>query len=808
MFIAVIFPFAMAFAQQSEKPPARYARERTYDVLHYKLNIRLDERAKQISGDVAITLVPLRSALEEIVLDAAELTIDRINLGKLNLRFFEEGEKLHVTLGKPAHLTDTLILKVQYHGTPQKGLYFVQPDSGYPDRPWQVWSQGESEDNHYWFPCYDYPNDKATSEMIVTVNDRFTAVSNGKLLRITRDSGNKTRTFHWSEPQPHSSYLISVVAGEYVELKDAWNGIPFSYYVYPRDSAIVRFSFSKTPMMMKLFSEKIGFRYPWEKYSQTVVSEFIYGGMENVSATTLTDITIHDDRAHLDNSSDGLVSHELAHQWWGDLLTCRDWSHAWLNEGFATYFAHVFEEADSGWAYAAYHILGDQTSVLDADVGNARRPTVTNRYIASEDIFDNRIYAKGACILHMLRYELGDELFWKAINHYARKYAYQNVETNDFQVAVEEATGYEVHQFFDQWVYGAGYPEFQVSIGWDEKNQSLHINVRQMQVLRDSTDRVFVTPVDIQVWTQGNARTERMMISNREEDFTLHADAKPELVIFDAGHRLLAKTHYEKETSEWMYQLEHAAPIDRVIAAKELKSKANDMKVVSVLGSALLGDTFWPVRVEAARSLGSSDSSSAAALLLRGYGDGRPRVREVAVAGLEKFRTEEVRSLLKKAFREDPSYAVAAAALKALASNDSAEGRAYCKEGLRRSSHRDVIRITALKALAEKADSVALEIVKEHTRYGIYRDTRAESVRILARVWNHFEDVADYLVTLLNDPSFHVRRVVIESLGTMPALHAVEDLRRSAGEEPDARLRKAARDSIAKILKIQQISTH
>lgn len=801
------------FAQPLPQPTEHFGRDRTYDVLHYKLDLRIDEHAKTVVGDVSITLVPLRPELTELILDAADLNISQATLGKSRLKFSVENEQLRLFLDKPVRLTDTLTLTVSYSASPKKGLYFIQPDSAYPNRPWQVWSQGENEDNHFWFPCYDYPNDKAASEMIVTVNDRFTAISNGALIKVTQHPKNHTKTFHWSESKPHVSYLISLIVGEYVELKDSWDGIPISYYVYPEDKDIAKFSFSKTPTMVKVFSEKIGFRYPWEKYAQTVVVDFVYGGMENVSATTLTDYTIHDQRAHLDVSSDGLVAHELAHQWWGDLLTCRDWSQSWLNEGFATYFEHVFQEADSGWDYAAYKILANQNDIVAKDVGSNRRPTVTNRFVASEDIFDNRIYGKGGCVLHMLRFVLGDDLFWKAIRHYVNKHAFQNVETNDFKIAIEEATGYNLHWFFRQWIYQAGYPEFVVTTKWDAEKRSLKMNVKQVQKLeeyvgRDSLGGIFTTPVDVEIWDGGKSRTERIVVSKAEQEFTFSVSEQPQLVLFDKGNWILKKVQFQKSADEWIFQLEHTGGIDRVLAARELKAFVDQPKVIEALHRALLSDNFWPVRVEAVHSLAESKEQSTADLLIDGYRDGHARVRVAVISALGKFLGPHVVAVLRRAFESDVSDSVAGVALRSLASTDSANVRNYCMEGLQRASHHEVIRIAALKLIADFGDEEALKILKDYTRYGVYRDLRIEAVRSLSRVWEIVDSVAEFILAFIDDPSFHVRHAVIEALGRMHSTKAIEPLRRHAFEEPEARLRKAAREAITKIQQSQVSTSH
>ncbi len=798
--LPIVFSLACAQAQELPRESAHVTRERAYHVVHYRLMIAVDERAKTCAGDAGIRLVPLRPGLQQIRLDAAEMKIDGVKLNNESLDFQTSRETLLVNLKRPYGLKDTLELVVSYSiASPRKGLYFVAPDSGYPDRHWQVWSQGECEDNHFWFPCYDYPNDKATSEMIVTVNDRFTAISNGQLLGVHRDPGTHTATYHWLESKPHVSYLISLIAGEYAEVKDSWGVVPISNYVYKNQQGDAMRSFGKTPRMIEFYATKIGVPYPWEKFAQTVVEDFIYGGEENVSAVTLSDGTIHDARAHLDYSSDGLVAHELAHMWWGDLLTCRDWSHAWLNEGFATYFQNAFTEYDAGRDRAAKELLDNETTLRNLDDHAGRRPTVCARFVNPIDLFDSHIYGKGAVILDMLRFVLGDELFWKSIRYYAATFAYKNVETNDFKVAIEEATGENLHWFFDEWLYGAGHPVFNVSTRWDEQTRSVQLTVKQTQRI-DSLTGLFTTPVDVQVWLRDEPETYRIMISKREETFSLPAYRQPQLVLFDKGNRILKQVNANKPLDEWIYQLEHAEDgVDRLLAVDELAGTVDSGVVLAALGRAMIDDRFSEVRRSATWAVADAKRTDVSARLIAAYGDSDSKVRDAAVTSLGRWKGEAVLSTLRHAFEMDSSYVVAASALKSLVKADSVHRNRTCRDGLARASRGEVIRSAALQALSEAGDDSAYQIVKSFTRYGVGRQIRVPAIGALAGGWKMRTDVVEYLIGMLGDPSFHARQAVIGALGSMGNPRAIEPLRQRAGKEADNRLAKAAIDAAAKL---------
>ena len=779
--------------------PTRVARERLYDVVHYRLHIEIDEHQQTCEGDVTMTLHPMRLHLDSLIVDASEMAIQSVNISGKRLEYRQDSSSLHIALDKEYVLDDTLPLQISYKVTsPTKGLYFITPDSGYPNKQYQVWSQGQAEDNHYWFPCYEYPNDKATSEMIVTVNDTYTTISNGTLLNVKKDTKAHTATYHWLQKKPVSSYLISLIVGDYKEIKESWRGIPVNYYVYPQQKKLAKLSFGKTCDALEFFSNTIGYQYPWEKYSQTVVQDFIYSGMENVSATTLTDGTIHDERAHLDVNSDGLMAHELAHQWFGDLVTPRDWSHAWLSEGFASYFDMLYQEHDKGRDIMDKSILDTHRSLLASDVLDNRRPTVWNHYQNPSDIYDNRIYGKGAAILHMLRFTLGDDLFWKCIHEFVVIYQYGLVETNDFKLAIEDVSGYNLQKFFDQWVYHAGFPDFLVEKKFDSTTNILRLNVKQIQSV-DSLTEVFETPVDIQVWVRNSPKTYRVMISKIEQDFQIQTDGEPQLVIFDKGNQILKQVEFDKSTEEWLFQLQHAQDgIDRLLASDALRWFIDSDTVLNTFSQVAMDDPTWYVRQAAVFALGRSKKNEVQNILIKIYGDRDARVRSSAVSALGNFETEESKKMLIYAFEKDLSYYVASSALRSLQNVDPEHGKEYCEIALYRESYRNILRTTALNVMVD-ADSSTLEIIKSYTRYGNVRDLRVDALNLLCRKWGEKDEIIDYIISLLNDPSFHIRRTAITLLGSIGRYRIKDALQHHLEVETDSRLIKLSKESIKTI---------
>ena len=328
--------------------PTKYARDRNFRIEHTRIEIDLDFDKCSISGQVTHKISPFANRLRSVEFDSVDLAIIEAKVNGKDASFNIGPSSVRVDLGFDLDPGSSAEVNLSYTGTPKKGLYFRGPTKNYPTRFLHAFTQGESADNRYWFPCYDYPNNKGTSEVLVHAPSNMTVISNGRLISVTEAQTGK-KLWHFSQEIPHSSYLQSLVVGEYEKISELHGGISVEYYVPSERKQDAARSFGKTPKMLDFFSKVTGQKYPYPKYAQSVVSEFMFGGMENISATTLTDLTLHDEREHMDYQSDDLVSHELAHQWFGDLLTCSDWSHAWLNEGFATYFNALFREQDNGW---------------------------------------------------------------------------------------------------------------------------------------------------------------------------------------------------------------------------------------------------------------------------------------------------------------------------------------------------------------------------------------------------------------------------------------------------------------------------
>ncbi|HEY0250812.1 MAG TPA: M1 family metallopeptidase, partial [Kofleriaceae bacterium] len=468
----------------------KFAADRIVDIQHIRLEIEVDPAERTVAGTATLTAAAL-AATDYVELDAVELEISSVTANGKRATWRHDNKKLRVEVSLA--IGDPVTLAIEYRGAPRRGLYFTAPDPGYPKKPVQAWTQGQDEDSRYWFPCFDAPHEKATSEVIATVPADMFALSNGNLIS-DRTHGAK-RTVHWKLEVSHSAYLVTLAVGDFATIETTWRDLPVVYYVERGKEAAAERTCARTPEMLELFSNTFGVPYPYPRYSQVFVADFIFGGMENTSATTLTDSVLVDERASLDYDIDSLVAHELAHQWFGDLVTCRDWGEGWLNEGFATYSEYIWREHHEGRDAADLELEEWGDSYMGEDSGRYRRTIATKLYDEPIDIFDAHLYEKGGRVLHMLRHYLGDEAFKKSLAHYLNKHRGGLVESRDLARAIDDATGKNVDWFFSQWVIDfAGYPELKVKLAID--GAAVTLDVEQQQKI-DKTTPVFRIPTKI-----------------------------------------------------------------------------------------------------------------------------------------------------------------------------------------------------------------------------------------------------------------------------------------------------------------------
>ena len=791
------------FALPGTRP--KYAPDRVVDVEHLALALEVDPAAPRITGTATLTVKVIAPGTRHVTLDAVELAIEAVIADGVAVKYAHDGRQLRVDLGAPRKAGDTITLAIMYGGRPRRGIYFVGPDSGYPDKPTQVWTQGQDEDSRFWFPCFDAPHEKATTELIATIPAGMYALSNGTLLADKTAGG--TRTMHWRLDVPHSCYLVTLAVGDFGVIEDRWRDVEVSYLVARGREAEARRTLERTPQMLELFSRQFGVEYPYPRYAQVFVADFIFGGMENTSATTLTDTVLLDERAALDHDVDALVAHELAHQWFGDLVTCRDWGEGWLNEGFATYAEYLWREHHEGRDSADLELDDWADQYFGEDSGRYRRTVATKLYDEPIDIFDHHLYEKGGRVLHMLRGVLGDDAFFASLGHYVKKHRHGVVETRDLARAVEEATGRVLDWFFSQWVIdGAGHPELEVNASWDPDARVATVTVTQGQKVEGKTP-LFRIPTRLRFRVGGPGGDDKdveIELTERQHAFHVPLADEPTHVIFDPGRTILAQVKTDKAESLWLAELAGATlAIDRGYAARALGRRGGP-SAEAALATSARDDAFWAVRGSAATALGQLRTDTARdALIAALAAEKEPRARRPIAAALGGFRHDEraADALARLIEHGDASYFVEAAACLALGQTRSPRAPAVLRAAAARPSWTDVIRQHAFKGLAEARDDSAIGFLVEGLAWGRPSQGRRAAAMALAQLVKGRRDrdareVRDRLEDRLEDKDFRLQAAAIEALAIVGDPATIPALQRVVDRELDGRLRRRAREVI------------
>jgi aminopeptidase N len=828
------YPKARSFETGGDR--VRYAPDRPADVKHITLDVALDFENETISGMVSTTFSALYDEVKTVTFDAVDLHIERVSLGgdeKKELASSMGTKKLTVTLDRAYAYGEEFVVLIKYSGKPRAGLHFIKPAPEDPTRPVQAWTFGQPGYASSWFPCHDSPNDRATTEIFATVPAEFLTISNGNLLEVI-DHG-ATKTHHWRHDVPHAVYLISLVVGDFAVIKDSYKGRPVTYYVRKDRQDDAGYYLGKTPQMMQFFSDYTGVEYPYETYDQTVV-ELYTGAMEHTTATTHSFMLLLDERAALDMDMVSVVAHELAHQWFGDLVTCRDWASAWLNEGFATYFEELWSESDQGNDYFKLSMQRMKQVYLQED-SKYRRPIVYYAYAGDGmEIFDRHTYQKGAWVLHMLRHLLGDAAFRRAIKAYLERYRFREVITSDLERTVEEVTGRSLAQFFQQWVYQGGYPAFEVGYSWDGEHRLAKIRIKQTQQIDDLTP-CFVTPVDLTFTipisdeaakdeNTSETRTIPLRVQVGEDGqvestFYLPLEREPVMIRFDPDGWLLKTLKFERSSKMMRYQLAHDADIlGRIEAAEALGEQGGDENI-QALQTALFNDAFWGVRVTAAKALGAIGSEEAQSILLRALQELEARtfsrVRAAVVEALGCFQAPQQAELAERSASElsallekgDVSYLVETAAALALGKTRTAGSVDLLVKLLERPSWNDIVQRSIFPGLGASGEDRVIDIIAANLADTRQRPTfrAGAALGMVAVAENrhlYSEEARQRAVTALchaieHDTWHVVRGTSTGALETFGEKRAVASLERAASREPNASVQRRMRVAAKKL---------
>ncbi|MBD1996049.1 M1 family metallopeptidase [Leptolyngbya sp. FACHB-541] len=814
-----------------ELPGARphYNPDRPGQVEHIFLDLVLDIPNQRYQGTCSIRINPVRRGIDRLMLDAVNLQIESVQVDEVEQPFDYDGEQLQVRLKQETEAGQPIVVAIAYRvENPQRGLYFIAPDQHYPNKPTQVWTQGEDEDSRFWFPCFDYPGQLATSEIRVRVPKQFMAISNGEL--INTEAVGDDKIYHWSQQQVHPTYLMTLAVGDFAEIRDEWQGKPVTYYVEKGREDDARRSMGKTPEMIEFFSQAFGYPYAFPKYAQVCVDDFIFGGMENTSTTLLTDRCLIDERAALDNrGTESLVAHELAHQWFGDLVVIKHWSHAWIKEGMASYSEVLWTDHEYGADAAAYYMLNEARSYISEDSSRYRRPIVTHIYREAIELYDRHLYEKGACVYHMIRAELGDELFFKAVHTFVQDNAHKTVETVDLLRAIEKATGRNLHFLFDQYVFRGGHPDFKIAYSWDGDSKLVKLTVTQTQA-KENSNGSNSTLFDLKLpigfgyikdgdkQAKPSLQTFTVRLHEREQTFYFPLPEKPQFISFDVDNRYLKTVTLEYPVAELKAQLQHDPdPVSRIYAAEALAKKGG-LEAVKALSEALKTDSFWGVRAEIAGQLASVKLDQAFTGLVAGLQDPEARVRRAVVEALAKIKTLESYKALKPIVEQgDASYYVEAAAIRVLGTvaASNLNGKSKEEKALKllrsvleeRAGWNETVRSGAIAGLSKlKTSEAALNLILEYTAAGVPQALRLAAIRALGAISTgqsnlNLERILDRLEELSGETFFLIQVATASALGQMETIKAVGILQALADQTPDGRVRRIAEEAVQRVQK-------
>ncbi|MDF7811984.1 M1 family aminopeptidase [Hymenobacter sp. YC55] len=696
-FSLLLLGLATATTAAAQQPTAtnseyRAAARKINDLVHTKLDVRFDYAKRYLYGKEWVTLKPHGYATDSLRLDAKGMDIKAVALMQGNtpqpLKYGYDQQQLAIKLGRAVPVGEAYTIYIEYTAKPDelktkgsaaiteaKGLYFINPDSTEKGKPVQIWTQGESESNSAWFPTIDKPNQKSTSEISMTVPAKYVTLSNGKLVGQA-PAGAGLRTDTWKLDEPHAPYLFMMAVGDFRITKDAWRGKEVSYYLEPQYAAQTRQIFGKTPRMLEYFSQLLGVDYPWNKYAQVVVREYVAGAMENTTASLFGDQAQGTARELLDWEYAGVereIAHELFHQWFGDYVTAESWSNLTMNESFANFSEVLWAEHEYG--SDAAEAQGDLSlRKYFRNPANYAKPLARYQYADKEDMFDAVSYEKGGNILNMLRYHLGQEVFFRGLQRYLKQNAFGTGEPHQLRLALEEVSGQDLNWFFDQWYYRAGHPIVAIDYQWDATRKQQAVIVHQTQA-----GTPYVLPLNVDIYAGG--RTQRYPATLRHAVDTLYfpAATKPDLVNVDAEKVLVWQKKDNKPLAEYAYQYRHAPRyLDRREALSAAKAQLTDPTAQKILVAGL-ADKSPALRGMAIELLDLKNAAlrkaAVPALAKLAATDSSVKTQAVALTALGTLQDKRYTKLFSKAL-ESKSYQVQGAALRGLLALDARQALA------------------------------------------------------------------------------------------------------------------------------------
>ena len=787
------------------KPPLD-ATTRDYDQIDLALDIDLDMDRGTLTGTATHKVAALRDDLRVVRMHCEDMKVQSATADGAACKVTQDDKILSIELDRPRKKDEPVTIAIRYGGKPTSGIWFFKPTPEHPEIPLQVYTQGEGIENRHWFPCYDEPDDRMTTSLRVTVPAGLQTLSNG-LPKGTETVGAGRVAHTWVLDRPHPSYLVTLVVGTFHDhVRDA-AGIEQHDLVPPEWKDACDEVFGRTPSMMAFFQDYTGQKFPWGRYSQVTVWDFMWGGMENTGATTLNMRALHREGVRPDYSADGLVAHELAHDWFGDLMTCRTWNHIWLNEGFASYFTDLWNGHNEGPDALAVSALGEQDGYMDGlDLkATSQRARPASRTDCGD--VENHQYVKGASILHMLRGILGADTFRDGIRRYVAANHDRAVVSEDLRAAMESACGQDLGWFFDQWVYGFGVPELEVSGAWSDAEKAFVVKVAQVQPVSESMP-LFITPVDVDVtWPDGRTERRRVDLRRQTQEWRIAGPGAPKRFLFDPDGWLLARIHDAKSREAWEEIAGDAkTPIaSRIRAVRALGGMGID--AIAALARSASADPQHDVRAEACEALGKNSADHAATYaataLAVAANDPDSRVRRAAVNALAAFPPRLAAATLTARIQSDTSAYVVADASAALGKVRAADAFDRLVATLSKDSHRDQIRQKVMDGLRELGDPRGADVARGYLAYswgkGIQHQLRKAALDCVCALAPQAPETKAALLALLGDPYFRMKQWSAEKCADLKISDAVPALEAMAKDGIGPGVRDSAKRALERL---------
>ena len=771
----------MSFGQSSSnyKPE----REKIHDLIHTKLKVDFNFQEKTMNGEAWVTIKPHFYATDKLILDAKSMLIKEVKLNQRNLNFTYNDFDIEIQLPKKYNRNEEFTVYIKYIAQPEKvkdegskaitdakGLYFINTDGFDKTKTAQIWTQGETEANSAWFPTLDTPNQKMSQEIYITVPDKYVTLSNGALVSQTKKGNN--RTDYWKFDKKHAPYLAFMGIGEFEIVKDFYKSIPVNYYVEKEYAPYARDIFGLTPEIIGFFENKLKVPFPWNKYHQIVVRDYVSGAMENTTAV------VHGEEAYqkpgqlIDkNSQENTIAHEIFHHWFGNLVTSESWSNLALNESFANYGEYLWREYKYGKTNAEMHLF-EQVEAYKNGQDSQSKSLVRFSYDDKEDMFDLVSYNKGGAILHMLRKVVGDEAFFEGLRQYLNKYAYKAAEVHQLRLVFEELTGKDLNWFFNQWFYGSGHPDISVSYDYNTLRKTVTVNLFQLN------PGSFKFPISIDIFEGLKKTRHTVLVEGKDASFTFPYQQQPSLIVINADNNLICDLNENKVLSDYIFQLKNADNyIHRREALLEVIKKQDDKKAFNAVVGAL-NDESYKIRILALENIDLinkfSKKDAIQKIMRMVNSDDKTMVQAAAINTLGKLIDPEFIPAFQKAL-ETKSYSVLGKALVAMYYVD--KEKAIAKSKTLPDEVRKILATPLTRIFIEEKDNSELPFIAKNVVSGMFLSNDEPTKAIFQKAFKQIKEtnnseaiqnVVDDMVTKGKQfKSFNFDKVVINLMRDM-----------------------------------------